>query len=267
MERKVLVMGLPGAGKTTLADILAARLNAVHFNADEIRQNINRDLGFSEGDRIEQARRMGWLCDRVVKTGGFAVADFICPTPEARAAFTAGGHAFIVWVDRIQVSAFADTNRLFVPPDRFDVRVTKDGTAEYWAEQISLRLRPIFDPKRPTALFVGRYQPFHGGHKALIAEGLRRVGQVCIAVRDTAGADANNPFGFEYVRARIEHALREYEGRFVVVPLPNVTHVFYGRDVGYAVERIDLAKSIEAISATAVRRRLAQDQPESVPVG
>ena len=54
MHRKILVMGLPGAGKTTLATALARRLNAVHFNADEVRRNINSELGFSEADRIEQ---------------------------------------------------------------------------------------------------------------------------------------------------------------------------------------------------------------------
>jgi cytidyltransferase-like protein len=115
-----------------------------------------------------------------------------------------------------------------------------------------------FDPKQPTALFIGRYQPFHEGHKALIVEGLRRVGQVCIAVRDTAGTDSKNPFSFEYVRARVEHALREFEGRFTIAPLPNVTHVFYGRDVGYSVERLDLDAATEAISASDIRRALSE---------
>jgi cytidyltransferase-like protein len=255
MRRKILIMGLPGAGKTTLARIVAARLNAVHFNADEVRAHVNKDLGFSEGDRIEHAGRMGWLCDQVVKTGGFAVADFICPTPETRNAFLQGGNALVVWVDRIGTGRFEDTNRMFVQPDRFDVRVTRDGAPDYWAEQIVLKVRPIFDPNKPTALFVGRYQPFHDGHKALIEEGLRRVGQVCIAVRDTP-TDANNPFAFEYVRARIEHALREFEGRFVVMQLPNVTHIFYGRDVGYQVQRIELDEALEAVSATDLRARL-----------
>jgi hypothetical protein len=138
------------------------------------------------------------------------------------------------------------------------LRVAAEGSPEYWAEEVAKRVRPVFDTKRPTALFVGRYQPFHDGHRALIIEGLRRVGQVCIAVRDTAGTDGNNPFDFEYVRARIEHALREFEGRFLVVPLPNITHIFYGRDVGYAVERIDLDRSLQAISASDLRRRLSR---------
>ena len=120
-------------------------------------------------------------------------------------------------------SRFEDTDRIFVAPERCDLRVAAEGSPEYWAEEVARRVRPVFDTKRPTALFVGRYQPFHDGHRALIIEGLRRVGQVCIAVRDTAGTDGNNPFDFEYVRARIEHALREFEGRFLVVPLPNIT--------------------------------------------
>jgi adenylylsulfate kinase len=256
MYRKILIMGLPGAGKTSLAASLAPRLSAVHLNADEIRKNVNKDLGFSEADRVEQARRIGWLCDRVVDTGCFAVADLVCPTEETRAAFTAGGPAFVVWADRIQRSRFEDTNRLFVPPAAYDLRVCADGSVEHWVEQVIRRVRPVFDPQKPTALFIGRYQPFHDGHRALIVEGLRRVGQVTIGVRQTSGLDQHNPFGFEDVRARIEHALREFEGRFTVVPLPNVTHVFYGRDVGYAVERIELDSAIEAISATEIRRRL-----------
>jgi hypothetical protein len=249
-------MGLPGAGKTTLANAIAPRLNAVVFNADEVRANINKDLGFSEPDRIEHARRMGWLCDQVLKTGGFAIADFICPTPATRAAFLEGGEAFVVWLNRIDRGRFEDTNRLFIPPENPDIEVKAEGTPEFWAERIVLKLRPIFQAKKPTALLIGRYQPFHDGHKALMVEALKRVGQVCIGVRDTSGTDENNPFSFEYVKARIEHALREHEGRFIVIQIPNITNVFYGRDVGYAVERIDLDASLEAVSATAVRSKL-----------
>lgn len=113
-------MVLPGAGKTTLARALAARLGAAHYDADEVRATINKDLGFSHEDRIEQARRMGWLCDRVVEAGGVAIADFVCPLPETR---EASGPAFTIWVDRIGESRFEDTNRLFRPPERCDVRV------------------------------------------------------------------------------------------------------------------------------------------------
>jgi adenylylsulfate kinase len=251
LARKILIMGLPGAGKTTLATSLAPLLNAVVFNADAVRANISRDLGFAHADRVEHARRMGWLCDRVVESGGTVIADFICPTEDTRAAF---GAAFTIWLDRISAGRFEDTNRMFVPPERFDLRVSADGSPQYWAEQALARLRPSFDPQKPTALFVGRYQPFHLGHQRLIEEGLRRVGQVWIAVRDTHGIDEKNPLPYFAVKQRIEAALSAYAGRFVVVPIPNITNVFYGRDVGYTVERIVLDEATESISATQVRR-------------
>jgi cytidyltransferase-like protein len=115
------------------------------------------------------------------------------------------------------------------------------------------RLRPPFDPQKPTALFIGRYQPFHVGHQRLIEEGLRRVGQVCIAVRDTHGVDASNPFSFFAAKQRIEAALAPFAGRFTAVPLPNITNIFYGRDVGYSIERIVLDEGTESVSATKLR--------------
>jgi cytidyltransferase-like protein len=244
-------MGLPGAGKTTLANALSPLLNAVVFNADAVRANLSRDLGFSHQDRIEHARRMGWMCDRVVEAGGTVIADFICPTGDTRAVF---GDAFTIWVDRIKRGRFEDTNRIFTPPEHVDLRIEAAGTPQYWAEKALALLRPAFDPQKPTALFIGRYQPFHKGHQRLIEEGFRRVGQVCIAVRDTHGIDEKNPLPFFAVKLRIETALSAYVGRFAVVPLPNVTDVFYGRDVGYNVERILLDKATEAISATELRK-------------
>jgi adenylylsulfate kinase len=121
---KILIMGLPGSGKTTLADALAKELKCAHFNADDIRKNINKDLGFSIADRIEQARRMGHLCDIATKHGGFAIADFVCPTPECREAF---GADFLIWVNRIKVGRFEDTNNLFVPPITFDYCVKNES--------------------------------------------------------------------------------------------------------------------------------------------
>lgn len=251
LPRKILVMGLPGSGKTTLTSALAPLLGAVVFNADDVRANLSRDLGFSHEDRIEHARRMGWMSDRVVESNGTAIADFVCPTPETRAAF---GEAFTIWVDRISAGRFEDTNRMFVAPSRFELRVENVGSPQFWAERALALLRPPFDPRKPTALFVGRYQPFHAGHLRLIEEGLQRVGQVCIAVRDTHGIDVSNPLPFPAVKQRIETALAAHVGSFTVISVPNVTNIFYGRDVGYNIERIVLDQLTEGISATRLRQ-------------
>jgi DNA polymerase III delta prime subunit len=136
---KILICGLPGNGKTTLATALARELSCVHFNADEIRKEINKDLGFSVADRIEQARRMGVLCDIASRYGAHVIADFVCPTPETRKAF--GAH-FIVWVDRIKKSRFEDTNKLFVPPVDYDMLVDGKFGMQYYAEEIAKMIAP-----------------------------------------------------------------------------------------------------------------------------
>jgi hypothetical protein len=150
---KILVMGLSGAGKTALAATLTPMLGAVHFNADDVRKSAYKDLSFSKEDVVEHARRMGRYCDSVTAAGRFAIADFICPTPEARQAF---GPAFVIWVDRIQEGRYADANQLFVPPKNYDVRVLPDGSPHLWAMHICKRLKGYrnagFEPSEPVNL-------------------------------------------------------------------------------------------------------------------
>ena len=133
-------MGLPGAGKTTLSIELSKILKGIHLNADEVRKEINKDLGFSYDDRLEHAYRMGKICDIITRSGYFAVADFVCPTVETRKKFgvTSNGNVFVVWVDRIPVRNFEDTTRMFIPPsvDEYNIRLTNEGTPNYWAEYI-----------------------------------------------------------------------------------------------------------------------------------
>lgn len=140
MKKKILVMGLPGAGKTTLSIELSKLLKGIHLNADEIRKEINKDLGFSYEDRLEHAYRMGKFCDIIVRSGYFAIADFVCPTRETRKEFgvTNNRNVFVIWVDRTPVRNFEDTTRMFVPPDakEYDVKVTNEGSPSYWAEYI-----------------------------------------------------------------------------------------------------------------------------------
>jgi nicotinamide mononucleotide adenylyltransferase len=104
---------------------------------------------------------------------------------------------------------------------------------------------------------LGRWQPFHDGHLALFKEILKKTGQVCIMVRSMPQTD-NNPFQFDEIKKRIEERLKDYEGQFEVVKVPNITNICYGRDVGYKIEEIVLSKEIQKISATEIRKNVLQ---------
>ena len=129
-------MGLPGAGKTTLADKLAPLLNAKRLNADEVRKAAN-DWDFSEEGRTRQAKRMGDFALQLKNEGNYVIADFICPTPEARSLFPAD---YIVWVDTIKSGRFDDTNKMFVKPEKYDCHVTTQD-AKVWAPKIAKEIK------------------------------------------------------------------------------------------------------------------------------
>jgi adenylylsulfate kinase len=128
-------MGLPGAGKTYLAQYVLERLQNAKksvswLNADDVRKQFD-DWDFSIEGRIRQSKRMRELADEMVTD--YVICDFICPIPEMRKNFNAH---WTVWVDTIQEGRFEDTNKLFIPPDKYDFRI-KTQESLYWSELIA----------------------------------------------------------------------------------------------------------------------------------
>ena len=124
----------------------------------------------------------------------------------------------------------------------------------------------MFDWKKPTVEMLGRWQPWHGGHTQLFKRALDKTGQVCIMYRDVGGVDAgiegqdDNPFQFEEVKKNIEAALSKHgyrEGKeYVVIKVPNIVDISYGRGVGYSFTEHDLGEEIHKISATNIRKEM-----------
>ena len=129
-------MGLPGAGKTTLAATLAPMINAKRLNADEVRKAAN-DWDFSPEGRTRQSKRMAEFALKLKNEGNYVVADFICPTPEARKLFPAD---YVIWVDTIKEGRFEDTNQMFIKPEKYDFHVTSQD-AQTWAPKIFKNLK------------------------------------------------------------------------------------------------------------------------------
>ena len=132
----ILIMGLPGAGKTTLANELSKLIECKRLNADEIRKAAN-DWDFSEEGRKRQATRMSDAALKIKKEGNNVIADFICPTPAARELFPAD---YIIWVDTIKEGRFEDTNQMFIKPEKFNFHVTTQD-AKLWASKIKEDLK------------------------------------------------------------------------------------------------------------------------------
>ena len=105
---KILICGLPGSGKTTIAKVLTPMFNAIHLNADEVRKELN-DWDFSPTGRTRQAERMKTYAEKHVKANRVVIADFVCPTEQTRQDF---GADYIVYMDTIKESQYEDTNKM-----------------------------------------------------------------------------------------------------------------------------------------------------------
>ena len=274
-------MGLPGAGKTFLATALKKyieensniknfpmyrAINMEHvpttykctvdwFNADEIRKKYN-DWDFSREGRIRQSLRMAEFALNC--TSDYVICDFVAPLVEMRNNFKAD---WTIWVDTIDQGRFDDTNKAFIPPDVYDFRITEQN-ADKWAEFIGQhildnRRRPVFDWKKETVQMLGRWQPWHAGHRALFERLIAKTGQVVIQVRDVQGWQGSNPFAIDQVKGFIRRDLDPiFQGQYEIQVVPNIVHIGWGRGVGYTSGEETFDESITQISATNIRKEM-----------
>jgi hypothetical protein len=259
MAQRILVLGLPGSGKTYFAQQLQTQLTHTStvdwFNADQVRTKYN-DWDFSPEGRIRQSQRMqSMAADSVCD---YVICDFVAPLPEMREHFAAD---WTVWIDTIDQGRYADTNQMFVPPTEYDFRITEQN-AEHWAEFVARHIsqrqrRPVFDWRKESALLLGRYQPWHAGHRALFERAITKSGQVIIQVRDCQGWNDSNPFAIDQVKNAIKRDLDPiYQGQYEIMLVPNITEIVYGRDVGYKITQETFTDEIHAISATKIRKAM-----------
>jgi len=262
--KRILLCGLPGAGKTTLAKRLVEILgNADWYNADEIREKFN-DWDFSPEGRERQMNRMQDYVRKSVAKGRYGIADFVCPTNDLRVDFMP---EYVIWMNTIEEGRFEDTNKMFEKPDdrvNVDIEIKAEDwwteeSIEKWARLIAVDIKDSeFQQKQPTTQMLGRFQPFHPGHKALFERALAKHGQVALLVRDMPRSESN-PWTVEEICDNLEYELAEYAGKFRCYPVPNILNITYGRDVGYKIEQEIFEDSIHDISATKIREQMRKD--------
>ncbi len=281
--------GLSGVGKTTVSYTVKRELERRGFRAevidgDEYRATLCRDLGFSKEDRAENIRRLAFVARRLTEHGVIAILSAINPYDEIRLEIKRSSPTIrTVWLDcDIEVLKRRDPKglyqRAFLPDDHPEkihdlsgvndpfekpsdadlILKTDRETEQESTEKLLQFILENISPKKekpPKALFIGRWQPFHNGHRWLVEQKLIKNIPVLIAVRDVE-ADEKNPLTTEQT---VKILAKFYDGEDVeIIIIPNIESVNFGRNVGYEINEFSPPADIGSISGTEIRNGLRE---------
>lgn len=274
--------GIPSAGKSTLANSLKKRLEkdfglpSTILDGDEIRENITKGLGFSDKDRFENVTRVGWMAARIVEAGGIAIVAMVSPAADARQAarnLIGDDNVYQVFVNcSLKGAIERDVKGLYAKAQRGEIKGLTGYDAEYQEPETGIDITTEhctveaatdyliqqlqvenFLSEGKTALFIGRWSPFHNGHKYIIEQAIKDGKRVAIGVRRSEDQWS--------VGDRIKMIQAVYPDA-IVFPMVDIESVNIGRLVGYDVNRYDVPADIHGISATEIRRLMAEGNDE-----
>lgn len=280
----VWLTGLSGAGKTTISEEVVKYFDfdCELLDGDVIRTHISKGLGFSKEDRDTNIERIGWVASRIVKYGGVTIVSAISPYQEARdkARLMVEQYGRFIEVHVTapigkcierdpkglykkaisgEIKNFTGVSDPYEVPTRPELALRTDSVSsvESGLQLIGWLYKDGLIKKNVRrALYIGRWQPFHNGHDHIIQNKLKEGIPVAIAVRDTP-VEEWDPYTMEQ---RLQMIREVYKNDDVVVfPMPDIESVNIGRKVGYGVNRFDSPEHIEGISATQIRKLMAEE--------
>jgi adenylylsulfate kinase len=277
--------GLPCSGKTTIITELLKNLSAARLEGDMVRQSLSKDLGFSKEDRAENLRRAATLAKMLNEFGVNVVAGFVSPYEDIRKkvkeTIRESGRFILVYVKcstdecmrRDVKGMFAKAKKGLIPnftgySDPYEEPENPDIVVDTEKETVSTSTNKIIDfltkegiitPK--ATLFIGRFSPFHKGHKYIFDSVINNGGNIVVAIRDTQ-LDEKNPYTAEQ-RAKMIETVYAGNPKVKVLIIPDIDKVCVGRDVGY--ELMAVPENVRVISATKIRKQGAYENiPEEI---
>lgn len=244
MGKTIWLTGHSTAGKSTIADALAEEIPAVVLHGDDMRDSISLGAGFSREARREHNLRVARLA-AVLSSQTTVIVAVIAPMVKVRQEIDEICRPTWIWVRRVLEPR---EGHFYEPSPEYPIVDTDLMNVKECVKEVR-QIASLNPPEIPYSLLIGRYQPLHDGHKALIQKVIDEGCKPLVALRDTPYGD-NDPYT---VGERRRMLLEAFGDQVKVIVVPDIQEVVYGRKVGWGIRQVELPEEVEAISATAIR--------------